>query len=142
MSFSSHSGLDACIGIERDTMVLFDSIPHNNIKADEWKIMLDRVVVAGTLNQIRLKNDNIEGGVLGQDYNVLAYFTVSDYVCEDDIYSISIKLLSPEKLVSKIISEKIEKNEYDLCPYVMNMYNTNRDSLVCHLINYFILNLK
>jgi len=140
MSFSSGSALDECIGINRNTIMLFGDIPFN-IPADDWKIMLDRVVCAGTLNQIRLLKD-AGFGIRGVTYGNVTYFTVVDYVCEKDMYSISIQLTSMNNDVKEMITEKINNNEYELSPYVMNMRNTDDpNKVICKLINYFILYL-
>lgn len=140
MSFSSGSALDECIGIDRNTIMLFGDIPFS-IQADDWKAMLDRVVCAGTLNQIRFSKKT-ELGIREVYYGVVTYFTVADYVCEKDMYSISIRLTSMSNDVREMIVEKIKNNEYELSPYVMNMRTTDSDEIVCKLINYFILYLS
>lgn len=141
MPFSSGSALSDCIGIGRNSIMLFGDIPFN-ISADDWGIMLDRVVCSETLNQIRLLKQT-EFGVRGANYDVVTYFTVVDYVCEKDIYSISIELTSMKNDIRKMILEKIKNNQYELSPFVMNMRSTDDpEGVICKLINYFVLNLN
>ena len=141
MSFSSSSALDKCIGVDRNTIVLIGDIPFN-ISADDWRIMLDRVVCAGTLNQIRLSKEP-EFGIRVANYDVVTYFTVENYICEKDMYSISIQLTLMSNDIKEMIIEKVKNNEYELSPYVMNMRNTDDpNKVICKLINYFILYLS